>query len=345
MNHSDVKSLTAKYLDGELPLRLRARFDGHLDQCGECSRELSDMRATIKLLRTLPNPEPPADLVDNVMARIRAGEGQVSWSDRIGDFFAQLRVPSFALPATAVAAGLAVLVVAGDVPLPSGQGSSGTQEQIAMTPGVPSPVTTAQRDDALARPVAPRIVQLQGNPPPSATFVFRSEPLQIGPMIPEPHDMRFPFQTRPPRVGPLLGASAAGDSLATFVSTISPGSPGSGILFQNPPGLTEPLATGGSELTRDERVLRELDARLDVLLSDPRRFAQLLGAGNTQAVQELWLKEIAARAVDREVDREAIEALRSSGVVTSDFLAVFEVAANERIEQQGTSVASQRENR
>ena len=74
MNHSDIQSRMASYLDGELALGQRALFDAHLDGCEACSTELSDMRATINLLRRLPSPEPPADLVDQIMRRVAEGE-------------------------------------------------------------------------------------------------------------------------------------------------------------------------------------------------------------------------------------------------------------------------------
>ena len=59
MNHSDIQGRMADYLEGELSLGNRALFDAHLDGCGDCSRDLSAMRETIGLLRSLPAPEPP----------------------------------------------------------------------------------------------------------------------------------------------------------------------------------------------------------------------------------------------------------------------------------------------
>ena len=67
MNHSDIQSRMANYLEGELALGDRALFDGHLDSCESCSGELSEMRATINLLRRLPTPEPPATGLNTVV--------------------------------------------------------------------------------------------------------------------------------------------------------------------------------------------------------------------------------------------------------------------------------------
>ena len=108
----------ADYLEGDLPLGKRALFDAHLAQCPDCSSELAEMRGTIALLRRLPTPEPPADLTDNVMRRIAAGEGKPGLLDHlerwIGDLRSLLVAPNFAVPASALAAGLAVVFVTAD---------------------------------------------------------------------------------------------------------------------------------------------------------------------------------------------------------------------------------------
>jgi hypothetical protein len=138
VNHSDIQSRMASYLDGELALGERALFDAHLDSCEPCSGELADMRATINLLRRLPTPEPPPDLVDQVMSRIAEGEGQPSWLGRVSDVLSSVFVPRFTIPATALAAGLAITFVSGDLqfrPLNSGSALGGP-EVAALVPGL-----------------------------------------------------------------------------------------------------------------------------------------------------------------------------------------------------------------
>ena len=49
MNHADVKRHLAEYLEGDLALDKRARFDSHLDECRDCAREVDEMRQTIRL--------------------------------------------------------------------------------------------------------------------------------------------------------------------------------------------------------------------------------------------------------------------------------------------------------
>jgi hypothetical protein len=125
VNHAEVRSRIADYLEGDLALSERALFDGHLDGCEPCSREVTELRETIHLLRSLPDPEPPAMLVENVIRRIRGGEGSVRLSDHLRAGLAVLARPAIALPATALAA---VLLLAsgriGPWPLPVGAGAA-----------------------------------------------------------------------------------------------------------------------------------------------------------------------------------------------------------------------------
>ena len=118
MNHSDIQNRMADYLEGDLSLAKRALFDAHLDACEDCSTELAEMRETIRLLRRLPTPEPPANLTDNVMRRIGEGEGQPELLDRMARWLSELSgnlvAPRFAVPVAALVAGLAVVLVTGD---------------------------------------------------------------------------------------------------------------------------------------------------------------------------------------------------------------------------------------
>ena len=59
MNHAVVTEHLADYLEGDLALDLRALVDAHLDGCPECALEVREMQQTIRLLRALPEPEPP----------------------------------------------------------------------------------------------------------------------------------------------------------------------------------------------------------------------------------------------------------------------------------------------
>ena len=76
MIHLRARKLLGDYLEGDLELDQRARVDGHLDECGECAREVRELRHTVSMLRGLPMDVASPDVADAVMARIAAGEGR-----------------------------------------------------------------------------------------------------------------------------------------------------------------------------------------------------------------------------------------------------------------------------
>jgi len=101
VNCTRVRSHLGDHLEGDLDLRSRARVDEHLGRCANCARELSELRSTVGLLRSLPAPQPPAELTNEVMRRIGAGEG------RTRQFPAVIRNLFDPRVAAALAAGLA----------------------------------------------------------------------------------------------------------------------------------------------------------------------------------------------------------------------------------------------
>jgi len=100
-----VKDRLGDHLEGDLSLEERSRIDAHLAHCSECAAELRELRATVALLRGLPDPEPPIRLAAEVMSRIEAGEGS---EPRIVALFRRVSEPRFA---AALAAGIAGLVL------------------------------------------------------------------------------------------------------------------------------------------------------------------------------------------------------------------------------------------
>jgi hypothetical protein len=77
VNCARVRSHLGDHLEGDLELQFRARVDEHLGRCASCAQELSELRSTVALLRSLPPPQPPAELAGEVMQRIDAGEGRM----------------------------------------------------------------------------------------------------------------------------------------------------------------------------------------------------------------------------------------------------------------------------
>ncbi len=121
MNHADVKKHLADYLEGDLDLDARAVVDAHLDHCDDCSREVTEMQQTIRLLRLMPEPETPPMIAANVMRRIRAGESRPGPFGRMLGGLRTIFEPSFVLPASAVTAAALVVMVA------QGPGEGGLQ--------------------------------------------------------------------------------------------------------------------------------------------------------------------------------------------------------------------------
>lgn len=83
MNCARVRSHLGDHLEGDLDLRSRTRVDEHLGRCASCARELSELRSTVGLLRSMPAPQPPAELANEVMRRIGDGEGRARKSPAV----------------------------------------------------------------------------------------------------------------------------------------------------------------------------------------------------------------------------------------------------------------------
>jgi hypothetical protein len=103
-------ALLGDHLEGDLALAVRTEVDEHLRQCSRCNSELHELRSTVALLRSLPTPQPPADLVADVMNRIDSGETRVA---RLPAGFRRLFDPRVAAP---LAAGIAGLVLFATLP-------------------------------------------------------------------------------------------------------------------------------------------------------------------------------------------------------------------------------------
>jgi len=101
VNCTRVRSHLGDHLEGDLTLALRARVDEHLGHCASCARELSELRSTVGLLRSMPTPQPPAELANEIMRRIASGEGRVKQAPAVVRTLFGPRV------AAALAAGLA----------------------------------------------------------------------------------------------------------------------------------------------------------------------------------------------------------------------------------------------
>ena len=295
MNHSDVQTRMADYLDGELALDTRAVFDAHLDGCSSCARELSELQQTISLLRSLPAPQTPPDLAENVIARVRAGEGRSAWQDFSDRVAAWLTPPRLVVPATVLAAAAGVFVVSG------GQ-LAGLDETSAAEPQV----------IARARPAEVEASPKQATPAPvpraSAALLAKKQSLRrervSTPVAPQPEPLLAHAQPSRPVVtsSGTFQPSAFGGADTVAVS----GAVGAGV--QPAQGLTSaPQARTGESVGR-ERLLR---MRLEQLQRSPGQFASWLGS-RSRAERDLWLTQFARFSSQLGIGEAVLRSLRGS---------------------------------
>ncbi|MCZ6783196.1 MAG: zf-HC2 domain-containing protein [Proteobacteria bacterium] len=318
MKHGDVQSVLADYLEGDLPLSEQALVDAHLDACEACALEVNELRRAISLLRALPDPEPPADLADRVMARVRAGEARPGWLPRLGAALSRLGLgrgtAPIALPVTAVAAGLAVAVVTGQLEVPDLLGWAGEEgaaaEQIARAPR-PAP---APERIAAPRP-APAPEQIAApRPAPAPERIERRVAQAAGATaIPESRPIRTPAE---PAGAVLVDTrSQPQPTVAQVTGELLPRHiEGARVVHSVPTGFE------GPSIEKAERARIELDRRLDLLLRSPAEFARDLRRDSI-AAQELWLTELAKRAHERDLTEQVVDALRQSADVEAMLLA------------------------
>ena len=109
MNHDELCERLSAYLEADLEASERARIEEHLSGCPDCRREYRELRHTVHLLRRLPAPDPPLDLADRVIARLRAGEGRPGLVARCQAWIAPIAETPWSTPVAAVAVALGVL--------------------------------------------------------------------------------------------------------------------------------------------------------------------------------------------------------------------------------------------
>lgn len=328
MNHSEVHSYMAEYLEGELDLTKRALLDAHLDACEGCNVEFAEMRGTIALVRGLPDPEPPPFLVETVMRRIRDGESGLGFADRVRGWAAALARPQVALPATALAVGLAMAIGGLDpssVPGLEDQAALGTQIRMvagATTHGASAPqvgqfgggrvpyLTVGNAPPAVAR--VPRVTITL---PSSGSSVLGPGQLAVNESGASRLVTRWPT-TRSIR-NPL---PVAGDPQVRSVPVVNRVS----VEGVGPERTTlQGSAFAASDDSSQARGAAVLDKRIEGMIRRPATFAAKF-ASLSLAEQELWLPPLAARANEIGRSEEALQALRLTGdPVASRLAAAF----------------------
>lgn len=101
--HRRITEMLSVYIDGELPSRDRAKVEEHLAECDDCTWELETLRQTVDLVGGLPKvPVPRAFTIHEAPRPRRVGLFQARWAY------------TYLKGATALAAALLILVLAGD---------------------------------------------------------------------------------------------------------------------------------------------------------------------------------------------------------------------------------------
>jgi hypothetical protein len=83
MECSQFESLLAEALDGALTAEMEQRFTAHRDSCHICGPMFVEASEGMFLLNALPELEPPANLVHNILARTTMAEAKGEVAPRI----------------------------------------------------------------------------------------------------------------------------------------------------------------------------------------------------------------------------------------------------------------------
>jgi hypothetical protein len=264
----------ADYLDGALAPAKRARFDAHLDGCESCSTEFAELRATVHLLRSLPEPQLPPHLADDALRRIRSGDLGGSrfegFSRRLREIFRELAAPGIAVPVTALTAACALAIVGDQFRLPSLDGArSGA---------------SIERETALLAPIPPEAQAL-------AQRVFGEGGLDV-PAAFRGSESFAPLPASPRRVVSAVRVRTGGG-------------------LARPQPLRAPLSLGLGRAASGTAP-NKADDWLEVLLERPQAFATVQ-ASLSVAAREHWVRALGRRAAERGIADQVVKALRDSG--------------------------------
>jgi hypothetical protein len=154
MRCDEVRPLISVGLDGELAGDLAARVRAHLEGCPGCAAEREALSATVRLLRALPEAEPPVDLRCRIAAAVLAEECRASRPALLQGWLARPRTAGWAWGAAfgAAAATLALVLTHGPAP-------SRPVAAVLPTPALRPPVPRAPTVPTASRlvPVRPAL--------------------------------------------------------------------------------------------------------------------------------------------------------------------------------------------
>ncbi len=154
MKHSEIRARLSEYLERDLDPEERCRIGAHLESCAPCESELHELRATVSLLRRLPEPGHPQGLADAVMARVSQGPRGPA---KVRSLVLRLSEPRFAAALAAGIAGLFLLFQADDRD-PSTQPPAAGQPGTVASAREPGPLRIAAAEPSGARDVRAGVV-------------------------------------------------------------------------------------------------------------------------------------------------------------------------------------------
>jgi hypothetical protein len=108
MECHEAEEYLSGYMELELPADAMRRVAGHLDRCPDCSALLEEMRRTVTLCRSLPEPEMDGDLLERILERTSGRAKPAPLLERLGRFAVQPML----MQRFAFGAGLAAVFIA-----------------------------------------------------------------------------------------------------------------------------------------------------------------------------------------------------------------------------------------
>jgi anti-sigma factor (TIGR02949 family) len=68
---AETREDASAYLEGELPSSRTEWIRKHLERCGPCRNFFDTLKATMQMLRSMPERETPLDLKQNILKKAR----------------------------------------------------------------------------------------------------------------------------------------------------------------------------------------------------------------------------------------------------------------------------------
>ena len=175
MRHRSIREALGRHLEGELAPGERRVVERHLAECAVCRAEHRELRATVDLLRSLPDPEPPASLAPELLRRLASAPRR---SGSVARWLRRLALSPLPVPVVALAAGLAVLAVQSP---PGGWLAPPDPEVPRVAASEPSPVRERAQPPRGALGRAPGTEWRAPSAPPPSLSAGAIEPAALDP--------------------------------------------------------------------------------------------------------------------------------------------------------------------